>query len=301
MKKRLFYKGFLFMYFILIITGVQAQDSLAKESILSIKYFSVDNNIPYLVVQSQTKLGKKYTPVKNVSVQLFIDSDSSNVNLLGKLTTGEKGEAKFILPASVKELWSSSAQHNFIATAAAMKDQIAIGFDETKTELPITKSKIIIDTSTDEAAKNITVTVTELKNGEWVPAKNVEMKIGVRRLSSILSAGDEETYTTDSTGHAVAEFKKDSLPGDEKGNIILVAKVEDNELYGNLIIEKSVPWGVYKRFENNFNKRSLWATRFKTPIWLLFMAYSIVAGVWGVLIYLVWQIIKIKKLGRASV
>jgi hypothetical protein len=296
MKKRLFYKGFLFICFILIITGVQAQDSVAKESVLSIKYFSVDNKVPYLVVQSQTKLGKKYTPVKNVPVQVFIDSDSSEVNLLGKVTTGEKGEAKVILPASVKTFWDASPQHNFIATATTTKE-----FEETKTELPVTKSKIVIDTSTDETAKTITATVTELKDGEWVPAKNVEMKIGIRRLGSILSAGDEETYTTDSTGKAVAEFKKDSLPGDEKGNIMLVAKVEDNELYGNLVVEKSVPWGVYKKFENNFNKRSLWATRFKTPLWLLFMAYSIVAGVWGVILYLVWQIIKIKKLGGASV
>jgi hypothetical protein len=301
MKKKLLHKSCLLLCFILIVTGLQAQDSVAKESVLSIKYFSIDNKIPYLVVQSQSKLGKKYTPVKNVSVQVFIDSDSSELNLLGKVTTGENGEAKVILPVSVKAFWDASPQHNFIATAAATKDPIAIGFNETKTELLITKSKIVIDTSSDETAKTITATVTKLKDGEWVPAKDVEMKIGIRRSGSILSAGDEETYTTDSTGQAVAEFKKDSLPGDEKGNIMLVAKVEDNELYGNLVVEKSVPWGVFKKFENNFNKRSLWATRFKTPIWLLFMAYSIVAGVWGVLIYLVWQIIKIKKLGGASV
>lgn len=295
MKKKLFHKSYILLIFILIITGVQAQDSVAKESVLSIKYFSVDNKIPYLVVKSQSKLGKKYTPVKNVPVQVFIDSDSGEANLLGKVTTGENGEAKVILPASVKAFWGASSQHNFIASAAGTKE-----FDETKTELPVTKSKIIIDTSSGETAKTITAMVTELKDGEWVPAKDVEMKIGIRRLASILSAGDEETYTTDSTGQAVAEFKKDSLPGDEKGNIILIAKVEDNELYGNLVIEKSVPWGVSIKPENNFDKRSLFATRFKTPLWLLFMAYSIVAGVWGVIFYLVWQIIKIKKLGGAS-
>ncbi len=295
MKKKLFHKSYILLIFILIITGVQAQDSVAKESVLSIKYFSVDNKIPYLVVKSQSKLGKKYTPVKNVPVQVFIDSDSGEANLLGKVTTGENGEAKVILPASVKVFWDASSQHNFIASAAGTKE-----FDETKTELPVTKSKIIIDTSSGETAKTITAMVTELKDGEWVPAKDVEIKIGIRRLASILSAGDEETYTTDSTGQAVAEFKKDSLPGDEKGNIILIAKVEDNELYGNLVIEKSVPWGVSIKPENNFDKRSLFATRFKTPLWLLFMAYSIVAGVWGVIFYLVWQIIKIKKLGGAS-
>jgi len=33
----------------------------------------------------------------------------------------------------------------------------------------------------------------------------------------------------DSTGMASAGFKRDSIPGDEKGNLILVARVEDND------------------------------------------------------------------------
>jgi hypothetical protein len=64
----------------------------------------------------------------------------------------------------------------------------------------------------------------------------------ISRQASILSAGDEETYTTDSTGTVSAEFKKDSLPGDKQGNIVLAAKVEDNDQYGNLLVEKTVRW-----------------------------------------------------------
>ena len=123
------------------------------------------------------------------------------------------------------------------------------------------------------------------------------MKVGVTRSASILSAGDEDTYTTDSTGMATAEFKKDSLPGDNQGNITLVARIEDNDLYGNLSVEKTVPWGIAVKTETGFfDQRTLWSTRFRTPGWLLFMAYSIVISVWSVLIYLVFQLIKIKRL-----
>ena len=137
--------------------------------------------------------------------------------------------------------------------------------------------------------------------GDWVPAKDVEMKVGVARSGGILSAGDEETYTTDSTGTVNAEFKKDSLPGDQKGNIALVAKVEDNDQYGNLLVEKTVPWGVALKPEKNFfDQRTLWTAQFRTPLWLMFMAYSIVIGVWGTIIYLISQLFKIKKLGKIS-
>jgi hypothetical protein len=78
-----------------------------------------------------------------------------------------------------------------------------------------------------------------------------------------------------------AEFKRDSLLGDAKGNFILIARTEDNENFGNLFVEKNVNWGAAPVMDDAFNHRSLWATRSKTPIWLLGLAVAIIAGVWG--------------------
>jgi hypothetical protein len=271
-----------------------AQDSVVKEPTVKLSYYSVNNTIPYLLVKTQFKEGKKYTPAANISVQVNMDGDSTEVNLLGKFTTNENGEAKLILPVSSQSLWNSASQHHFKATASGKN------FESTETELSITKSKISIDTSSDSETKSVTATVSEFKDGGWVPAKDVELKIGISRLNSLLPVGDEETYTTDSSGTVTAEFKKDSMPGDIKGNISLIVKADDNESFGNISAEKIVPWGKYYKYENNFNKRSLWAAQFRSPIWLLLMAYSIIAGVWGVLIYLVFQIIKIRKLRKIT-
>jgi hypothetical protein len=173
--------------------------------------------------------------------------------------------------------------------------------NEITASIEITKAKIEIDTANADGVRSISVKVIYQDNNNWLPAKDVEMKAGISRNASILSAGDDATYTTDSTGAVSAELKKDSLPGDEKGNIVLAAKVEDNDLYGNLFIEKSAPWGVSFTAEKNFfDQRTLWTTRFRTPFWLLFMAYAIVIGVWGTIIYLVIQIVKINKLGKAT-
>ena len=105
------------------------------------------------------------------------------------------------------------------------------------------------------------------------------MKVGVDRSGGILSAGDAETYTTDTAGGIAVEFKRDSLPGDEQGNFTLIAKIDDNETYGNLRIEKVVPWGTAVVYDRDFfDQRNLWTTRFRSPFWLLFMAYGIVIG-----------------------
>jgi hypothetical protein len=69
-----------------------------------------------------------------------------------------------------------------------------------KARVKVTKAKIEIDTSRTDETKNVTVSVKELQNGDWVPAKGVELKIAVKRSLGNLPIGDEETYTTDSTG-----------------------------------------------------------------------------------------------------
>ncbi len=293
MKKMKHYKISLLilpLLFMMLANGAMAQeDSVPPKELVKLRYFNENNAVQYLILQNQLKTGKKIEPLANKIFQLYLDSNKAE-NLIGKITTDNKGKAKSFLPPSLQAAWMKAPVHNFIAVAAGKED-------ETIAELEITKSKIKIDTASADGKRSITVEVMKFENNEWVAAKDVEMKIGIHRLGSILSAGDQETYTTDSTGTATVEVNKDSLPGDEKGNIVLMARAEDNDMFGNLMVEKNVPWGVPLKVDNSFfSQRTLWTTRFRTPLWLLLMAYSIVIGVWGTIIYLITRIVKVKKL-----
>lgn len=272
-----------------------AQDSVKKDLVVKVNYHMVENKMVYLFVNTTTKVERKFDPAANTIVQLYLD-EINDANLIAKLKTDEKGNAKAFLPPSLKSAWESSATHKFIAVAEAGKD-----FDETEGEANIAKTKIAIDTASDAETKSITVNVTALQDNEWVPVNEIELKVGIRRLGGILTAGEELTYTTDSSGSITVEFNKDSLPGDKNGNIVLAAKVEDNDEYGNLLVTKTVPWGIATTADTKFfNQRTLWSTRNRTPGWLLFMAYSIVIGVWGTILYLLGQLLKIKKLSKTS-
>lgn len=265
------------------------EDSIVTEEVVKLKYYTENNSVQYLTVENLLKTGKKTQPLKNKIFVLYLDSISAE-NFIAKVNTGNSGKAKCFIPVSLKSKWELMPGHTFIA--------IGDGKEETKrAELTITKAKIKIDTASAEGTRTIIVQVMKYEKNEWLPAKDVEMKVGIQRHSSILTAGDEETYTTDSSGTVNVVIKKDSMPGDQNGNILLIAKVEDNDQFGNMLIEKTVAWGVSIKPETNFfNQRTLWSTRFKTPLWLLFMAYSIVFVVWGAIIYLVLQIFKIKKI-----
>ena len=282
----------LLLFVSLFSQGIEAQeDSVVSKELVKLKYFNDNNRVQFLILENSLKTGKKIEPLKNKIFHLFLDSNKTE-NLVGEIRRGNSGWAKAFLPPSLKSLWESNSLHKFIAFKDDKKEEAAA-------ELEITKAKINIDTVSEEGARSISVQVMKYENNEWVPAGEVEMKIGIRRLGGILSAGDEEIYTTDSSGVATVQLKKDSLPGDAKGNIVLVAKVEDNDLFGNLLVDKTVPWGVAaKPGTDFFDQRALWATAIRTPLWLLFMAYSIVIGVWGTIFYLIFQIVKLKKIGE---
>jgi hypothetical protein len=276
---------------ILILSSFNGFSQVAEKGALNIaiNYFVINNKVPYLMVKVNTKVNGKFTNVGGINLKLFLDKDSTGT-FIGNAVTNEKGEAFANIPTSVKSEWATSVKHTFLATFAGNKK-----YEASKAELTVAKVKILIDAGSD---KTVTASVFEMKDNIWVPVKGVDVALAVKRLASDLPINEKPTVTTDSTGKATGDFKRDSIPGDAKGNITLVAKIVDNDQYGNLIIQKNVPWGAKFVPVNTFNKRTLFATRNKAPIWLLFIAYSIAISVWAVLIMLVFNLFKIRKLGK---
>jgi hypothetical protein len=296
MKPNNHHKLFIIMLFLFgtAVSKINAQDSTASTTVLSVRYFLPENKIPYVDVSTKKKVGRKFEPVKGIPVNVYF-SEAAEKNLLGKIITGINGEGRVALPASFKATWDSLNEFKFVAVSDS-----SAGVESLSGDVTIKKAILVIDTTSTEGIRTVTAQLKEKNGNEWVAVKEIEMKLGIKRRLGNLTVGDAETYTSDSTGMASAEFKRDSMPGDEKGNLILVARVEDNDNYGNLVVEKSVPWGKSVQAETHFWHRTLWSTGNRAPLWLLFIAYSIVIGVWGTIIFLVLQIVKIKKLGATG-
>jgi len=265
------------------------QDSSKPETAVNIHHIVLNNSLQYLLVETKIKNNKKWQPLRDQQLEIFLDSTGGE-NVISKCQTDSDGKAKLIIPASLQSKWKASPTHKFIAVTS----------DGAQSDIEISRARILIDTTNVDSVRTVNVQVTKWADSAWQPAKNVEVKIGVKRLGGQLKIGDEESYTTDSLGAVSAEFKLDSLPADEHGNLALVARIEDDEHFGSLSVEKVVPWGIYQKPESNFGARALWAARGKAPIWLMFMAYSIIAAVWGVIFYLIFRIVKISKLGEAE-
>jgi len=278
---------------LLVFTSFNGFSQAAEKGDLSIaiNYFILNNKVPYLMVKTTAKINGKFTNLSDIKLKLYLDKDSAGT-FIGDVITNEKGEACANIPLSVKKEWASAVKHTFLATFAGNNK-----FDANKADLTVSRAKLLIDAGSD---KTVTATVYELKDTTWTPVKGVELILAVKRLASDITINETPTFTTDSTGKASGDFKRDSIPGDVNGNITLVAKISDNDQYGNLRIEKTVPWGAKFVAVSDFNKRSLFATRGKAPIWLMFIATSIIIAVWSILIMLVINIFKIRKIGKEA-
>ncbi len=276
------------------IDTIQAQDSVASTTQLSISYFLPANSVPYLEVNTRKKVGRKFEAVKNIPVDIYFNEAGPN-NLLGKVITDGIGKGRIGLPPSFKNNWDSLNEFKFLAQSEPLSGQEALSADIT-----IKKAILTVDTTSEDGARMVTGELKEKIGDAWVPVKDIEMKLGIKRMEGNLSVGDKDTYTADSTGVSSAPFIRDSIPGDQKGIITLVAEVDNNDTYGNLVIEKTVNWGKPIAPQKDFfSQRNLWSIGSEAPIWLLFTVLSIALGIWGTIIYLVFQIIKIKKLGSA--
>lgn len=267
----------------------EEEDENAPKKILSLQYFNNNNHTQYLLLRSILKKGKEITPVSSETYNIYLDS-IGDPNRVATVTTDRMGRAKTFIPPSLQEAWMASGTHGFV---------VLKGEEEVLSDYMITKSKISIDTATEDGVHNITAKVMKWGEDSWIPAPDVEMKLGIKRHGGIITAGEDETYTTDSSGMVVVELIRDSMPGDAKGNYLLAARVDDNDELGNLLAEASVPWGKKAGPDTHFfEQRTLWTTSLRAPFWLIGMAFSIIAGVWLTIIYLLFLLRKTILAGK---
>jgi hypothetical protein len=147
----------------------------------------------------------------------------------------------------------------------------------------------------EDSVKKVKVTVLkDGADGAKEAAADVEVNVYAKKSFGLLPLGDAQT--TDESGEVVFDFPTD-LPGDSLGDVLVVAKVVEDENLGDLETKGTIRWGVPVKLHNTVNKRALWATGRNAPVPLVIMVTSMVAGAWGVIFYIIVLMTKIRKAG----
>lgn len=170
-------------------------------------------------------------------------------------------------------------------------------FDD-KFEIKGEKSSAVIThlkATTDNETKKIKIkAVYEDKSGNVQALKGTEIDFFVKRYFGNLPIGNAET---DENGNAEIIFPED-IAGDSIGNADVIIKFKDSETYGNTTLIKTVSWANPVHYKNPLNERHMWGNRASAPLWILISYFSVVLAVWAVILWVVFQITRIKKLAK---
>ena len=107
-------------------------------------------------------------------------------------------------------------------------------------------------------------------------------------------AGDVP-HSTDANGETTITFP-DSIIGDENGSLTIVASIDDMDFNPAETSEK-VSWGLDNPKNYWTKRRALWKNNDYVPIWLLLTFGGGAIAVWSFIIYVMFQIMKIKLIG----
>ncbi|MBT8271971.1 MAG: hypothetical protein KJO25_08000, partial [Bacteroidia bacterium] len=122
--------------------------------------------------------------------------------------------------------------------------------------------------------------------------EGTSLDIRVRRLFRPLKLG-EEFNSTDERGIVIVPIEE-GIPGID-GDLIIEAVLSDNDDYGNVIAWIEAPVGIPIVEDSSFDDRALWGPRNRTPVFILIFTYGLILGIFGIVIYLVTNLIRIKN------
>jgi hypothetical protein len=127
------------------------------------------------------------------------------------------------------------------------------------------------------------------------PVKETAVHFYAKRMFSLLPLG--KAVSTDENGMAKVKIPVD-LPGDNAGSIVVIAKIEDDDNFGTVESQATLHGAPVPENKDEWANRSLSASREKAPAYLIITSNIIIAGIWGTLVYIIFQVYLIRKNSR---
>ncbi|MBL0181291.1 MAG: hypothetical protein IPP96_02940 [Chitinophagaceae bacterium] len=228
------------------------------------------------------------TKIKGTSIKLpqlkvkFIRVDGDTQKELGYAITNGEGKISFTVKDSL--IPDKEGKLHFKASFAGNKSM-----DPAEEELTVKRAKVEIVPVKEDSLLKVNIKLIDIGTGKEVAIAGAEVGIFVKRSFLPMKIG---TATTDSSGEATVEVPN-NLPGDAKGNITLLAKLDENEAYGNLESSVIQQWGVPVSDVIKEQPRALWSPH--PPIWMLVTFIVLMGVVWGHFLVIVFQLWRLRK------
>jgi hypothetical protein len=240
-----------------------------------------DNTID-LKAAIRAKIKGSFIKFPLLKISFFQVTDTAEKNL-GFVITDQNGKAVL----NVKDaalIMGKDGSMNFKASFAGNKQM-----ESADGEMTVKRGMLQITPVKEDSLLTVKVKFISPAAGIDSAKKDLVIGIFVKRYFSPLKIGEG---TTDENGEVTVEIPN-NLPGDDKGNITLMAKLDENETFGNLEASAVQKWGLPVSDKVEEQPRALWSAH--PPIWMLVTFIVMMVIVWGHFIVIVYQLFRLRK------
>lgn len=230
----------------------------------------------------KAKINGTLTKLYGLKIKFYLvtaDGDSE----LGAAVTDRNGVAIYNFKSDSAKS-DAEGKLNFKAVFAGNKSA-----ESAEEVLAIKRAKLIVTPVKEDAVYTFQVKLVDMATGTETPVPETALGVFVKRTFNPLKIGEG---TTDENGEISVEIPHD-LPGDAKGNITLMAKLEENETYGNMEATVVQPWGKPVSYEIRELPRALWSPH--PPLWMLITFIVLMVVVWGHYLVIVYELFRLRR------
>ena len=255
--------------------------------------YKISDGKPSVKVELTYKEGKKFIPVSNIIVNLYLTevrkfNPVTGEGWMGNLVTDDDGIVEFDLSDNFKRIKTGAHVFTFIASIGTDPK-----FENSSEQIVMNDVRINLSSKTVDSLIQVTAKLSMFKDSVEVPAAKTEMKLLIKRSFGALPFG-EDNLSTDENGEVSGVLPND-IPGNADKTLTILAKYEDQENDGVIEVTKNIPWSI-PPIERTFAKRTLWSSGQNAPVPLVIVSVTIIFTIWGIIFYLISLLFKIKKL-----
>ena len=269
-------------------TGLAVFASQDESKVSPDFYFScVQNNQEFILKARMSYWTGERDVFISGAMVVFYSMDGEDPRQLEAVPTDMNGEAEFrILKGSERLI---SVEDNYTFSALFKGNHL---YETSEDMVEMRSLNMRLEFIEIDSVKTIVAEAYEMdKEGNPIPLEETDVYFYAPRSFSLLPLGEEWFEE----GRAQLNFPT-SLPGDSIGNLTIVARIEDHELYGNVEAVAVKDWGLVMPRVVIAKRRGLGDT--DAPLWMVYTLIVLLSVVWFHYMYVFYLMIKIKKLRR---
>ncbi len=272
-------------FFLVVLSVFLYTSSFAQDRVrLKADYVKIMNEGAYFDLQATAKVNDENVNVSKIELVIYNLVGDEQV-VIGKTITNMQGKSRFNLKdlksLQPDETNTYNIEISFDGNDAFKAASKNISFKDAAIEAKL----VTIDSINYVTATLIDKSTDSLLIGQY-------LKVQIQRLFKNLPIGDEFNET-DEDGTILVPIPE-GIPGVD-GILAIEVILNESDEFGTVKTIVKAPIGKPVVDESTFDQRTMWSPRSKTPLFLLIFPNILTFGIWGIIIYLILNLIKINK------